>query len=221
MRKFSFGGLLAVVALAPTYSLADTVTPGDGAVCASSCILTSAPPTIVDSYVDFTLSSPVTFGSISSLSANFTDTAGGADAGSPRFALSATNGDFFLVYLGTPPNFNDSNPVTFTTAFSGTNLNNGTNNSAFENGNTYVTLASLEAAYGTDVISDAFFILERGYAANGPQSLTLNSIDINGTDIPVSATPVPAALPMFAGGLGFVGWLMRRKKRTANNLAAA
>ena len=31
---------------------------------------------------------------------------------------------------------------------------------------------------------------------------------------PVSATPLPAALPMFAGGLGFVGYLTRRKKRT-------
>jgi hypothetical protein len=28
-----------------------------------------------------------------------------------------------------------------------------------------------------------------------------------------SATPLPAALPLFAGGLGFVGFLTRRKKR--------
>jgi hypothetical protein len=153
------------------------------------------------------------------LSASFTDTAGGADAGSPRFALSATNADFYLVYLGTPPNFNDSNPATFTTAFSGTNLITERTIAHSRMGKR--TLASFEAAYGTDVISDAFFILHGGYAANGPRSLTLNSININGTDIPVSATPVPAALPMFAGGLGFVGWLMRRKKRTANNLAAA
>jgi hypothetical protein len=32
-------------------------------------------------------------------------------------------------------------------------------------------------------------------------------------------TPIPAALPMFAGGLGLVGFLARRKKRKA--LAAA
>jgi len=29
-----------------------------------------------------------------------------------------------------------------------------------------------------------------------------------------SPTPVPAALPLFAGGLGFVGFLLRRRKRT-------
>jgi hypothetical protein len=35
----------------------------------------------------------------------------------------------------------------------------------------------------------------------------------------VSPTPLPAALPLFAGGLGMVGFLARRKKRNA--LAAA
>jgi hypothetical protein len=35
----------------------------------------------------------------------------------------------------------------------------------------------------------------------------------NSPTIP-SATPLPATLPLFAGGLGFVGYLTRRKKRT-------
>jgi hypothetical protein len=35
----------------------------------------------------------------------------------------------------------------------------------------------------------------------------------------LSATPLPAALPMFAGGLGFVGWLTRRRKQKANGSA--
>jgi hypothetical protein len=34
-------------------------------------------------------------------------------------------------------------------------------------------------------------------------------------------TPLPAALPMFAGGLGLVGLLSRRKKRNSASLAAA
>ena len=34
-------------------------------------------------------------------------------------------------------------------------------------------------------------------------------------------TPVPAALPLFAGGLGLMGFLARRKKRKALNLLAA
>jgi hypothetical protein len=32
-------------------------------------------------------------------------------------------------------------------------------------------------------------------------------------DAPVSATPIPAALPLFAGGLGMLGFLARRRKR--------
>ena len=35
-----------------------------------------------------------------------------------------------------------------------------------------------------------------------------------------SATPLPAALPLFAGGLGVIGLLARRKKRKATTLAA-
>jgi len=40
-------------------------------------------------------------------------------------------------------------------------------------------------------------------------------------DSPVSATPLPAALPLFAGGLGILGVLGRRRKRKAAALAAA
>ena len=36
----------------------------------------------------------------------------------------------------------------------------------------------------------------------------------------ISSTPLPAALPMFAGGLGFVGYLSRRKKRNTSARAA-
>lgn len=38
-------------------------------------------------------------------------------------------------------------------------------------------------------------------------------------NVDVAATPLPAALPLFAGGLGFVGILIRRKKRNARALA--
>jgi hypothetical protein len=34
-------------------------------------------------------------------------------------------------------------------------------------------------------------------------------------EIGVAATPLPAVLPLFAGGLGLVGFLSRRKKQKA------
>jgi hypothetical protein len=37
----------------------------------------------------------------------------------------------------------------------------------------------------------------------------------------ISATPLPATLPLFAGGLGMVGWLTRRKKRNSPQPLAA
>jgi len=36
-----------------------------------------------------------------------------------------------------------------------------------------------------------------------------------------SATPAPAALPLFAGGLGFVGYLTRRRKQSSKQALAA
>lgn len=39
-------------------------------------------------------------------------------------------------------------------------------------------------------------------------------------DTPVSATPLPATLPLFAGGLGFIGYLTRRRKRSGKQALA-
>jgi hypothetical protein len=39
--------------------------------------------------------------------------------------------------------------------------------------------------------------------------------------LPVTTTPLPAALPLFAGGLGLLGMLARRKKRKAEKALAA
>jgi len=41
------------------------------------------------------------------------------------------------------------------------------------------------------------------------------------TTTPPGTTPLPATLPLFAGGLGFVGYLARRKKRKAGQALAA
>ena len=37
----------------------------------------------------------------------------------------------------------------------------------------------------------------------------------------LSATPLPAALPLFAGGLGLIGFVAKRRKRNAAAPAAA
>jgi hypothetical protein len=39
-------------------------------------------------------------------------------------------------------------------------------------------------------------------------------------DPQISATPLPAALPLFAGGLGMIGFVARRRKRNGSALAA-
>jgi hypothetical protein len=40
-------------------------------------------------------------------------------------------------------------------------------------------------------------------------------------DIGEAATPLPATLPLFAGGLGFVGYLAKRRKQNAKQALAA
>ena len=52
--------------------------------------------------------------------------------------------------------------------------------------------------------------------SNGPQYYTTGNV----TDV-LAATPLPAALPLFTGGLGFVGYLTGRKKRKAGQTLAA
>ena len=39
-------------------------------------------------------------------------------------------------------------------------------------------------------------------------------------NVSTSAIPIPAALPLFAGGVGLLGWLARRKRRAAEALPA-
>jgi hypothetical protein len=47
------------------------------------------------------------------------------------------------------------------------------------------------------------------------------SAGVGGGSCGVSATPLPATLPLFAGGLGFVGYLARRRKQKAKQSLAA
>ena len=40
-----------------------------------------------------------------------------------------------------------------------------------------------------------------------------NDLDLVATNVTLNATPIPAALPLFAGGLGMMGLLGKRRKR--------
>ena len=97
------------------------------------------------------------------------------------------------------------------------NLINGTNNTGYENTGTYLPFSSFEAAYGADTVTIVKFILDGGWGPNGAQALTLDSINI---EIPGAATPLPAALPLFATGLGALGLLGWRRKRKNAAIAA-
>jgi hypothetical protein len=220
VKKLCVAAAFAALAFTPGMASADAVTPFGNTTGTGPWDVSSTSTTY--SGLDVAISTPITFSALATLSASFTDISGGADGGSPRIVLTATNGDFFTVFVGTPPNFNDSNPAAFTTAFSGVNLNNGTNNSAYENSGAYVTLASLESnpLYSGDLINEVDFIVDGGWAANGTQDLTLTNLDVNGNiyDTSVSATPLPAALPLFAtalSGLGLLGWRRKRKALAA------
>jgi len=220
MRLISLTAGIAVLGLGTGVAFADSVTPFDSTTGTGPFEITSScTPTCTDGGVAFDFSSAFNFNTLATLSASFTDISSGADAGSPRFEILATNGDFFTVYLGTPPGFTDSDPATFTATYSGTNFNNASTNSQYMYNYPLSTLGALEALYGGDSINEIDFILDSGYAANGAEDLILNGIDVNGTNYTssLSQTPLPATLPLFAGGLGAITLLMRKKRRAAKS----
>ena len=136
-------------------------------------------------------------------------------------------------YANTTNNFltdsiSNGPPYTLTITFPSTTafgLDFGTSDSgvtvsyALSNGDSVPTTVTAQ-----DFFTGLEFI---GFASTDPfDSITISFSDGSGwgvedvvTATAVSATPLPAALPMFAGGLGMVGFLARRKKQKA--LAAA
>ena len=70
------------------------------------------------------------------------------------------------------------------------------------------------AATGTIVdivyLDDAFNIANSTYGA-GNWDFAIDNVTFD-QPLGTSATPLPATLPLFAGGLGFVGYLAKRRK---------
>jgi len=94
-------------------------------------------------------------------------------------------------------------------SFDGTNTHNGTGASAtdigFQNSENISFFAFLNPAFGWDP------------AANGTYLITLSLLNEAGAtlfsvDETINATPIPAALPLFAAGAGVLGFFARRRK---------
>lgn len=164
---------------------------------------------------DFFPSQTFSLNNIAGLSASFNDTAGGANVGAPQLVVGLANGNFYDVYLGPPPNFVQTNPATFTAAFSGLNLVSGANDTGFENTGTYKTFASFQAgADGSQIVTDVGFVLDAGFA--GAQALTLNWLSVQ-----FLAAPEPATWTMMAAALGLLGFLVARRRRNSAGAIAA
>ena len=83
------------------------------------------------------------------------------------------------------------------------------------------TQLSTNSGTGGQIDSSGSFVLS--LLAGNTYGMYVHSVDsIEGRgEITVGATPLPAALPLFAGGLGLVGLLARRRKRQGATAVAA
>jgi hypothetical protein len=221
-RLFILGLASATMFLASFHAKADVVTPFGDTTGTGPWDLTSTAST--SSGVEVDPSASITFAQLLSLSATFTDISGGAYGGSPRISVGLQDGaneNFLHIFLGTSPNYTDSNPAAFTTAASGVNVigNNDAgryDDSQFAGGSPFTTYAATLALMGSLSVVEFDVVLDGGWGANGNQELTLNSLDYS-----VAATPLPATLPLFASGLGALGLLgWRRKRKNAATIAA-
>jgi hypothetical protein len=194
---------------------ANVITTGGGTTAIVGGYDLVANSTSLSSYVNVSLSSPITFGAINSLTATFTDLLGGSAAGSPSIQLDVTgapNGGYFRLYIGAPV-FN--NTVAGLNALSGTELDNADGNTGSGAGAPYNPLSSWQGLYGADTLTDVAFLLEDNSGLD--QHLTLTGLSLNGVNLLAATTPVPEplTLSLFSAGLVGAAALRRRKKQAA------
>lgn len=183
------------------------------AVAIAVAVLGFAAPASADTMANFTLDN-VTFSGGGTATGGFTldlttSTLSNIDI------TTSTNGLFGVTYTGGSGFFNSTgfsnNPASFTFDFPDffyesdlvINLASGLTPADLTAPNSFSIASGSETAYFIACLGEC-----------GARSIVSGSLD-------VSSTPVPATLPLFAGGLGFVGYLAGRKKRKANHALAA
>jgi hypothetical protein len=131
-------------------------------------------------------------------------------SGTITVTIEASGGDLVTGLTG---QINGSNITSFT---SGGLLFLNTNGTSLLNS----TGLSFMTAAGMDVNIFGFFQPGTPATGNAYGELTSNPSAFGVGTFAVTATPVPAALPLFAGGLGALGLFGWRKKRTSRSMAA-
>ncbi len=211
-------------------------TYGDATVTGSGFDLVSdtAPPNLgyAGVYVDYGTGGP-TLANITQLSADYVMLGGSFGGGAPRFSIGDTTNNIaneIYVDWGTPlgggafsnpnPNGTPSTPKTntgnyadITSADLRFQINGfGGDNS---NPNAYYTWAQVLTLVGSVQVGFVSVDLDGGFT--GTQHLLVDNFTVNGDVDSASPapTPLPAALPLFASGLGVMGLLGWRRKRKA------
>ena len=215
--------LLTIAVLAAITSIAATHSAHAGTVVVNRSTFNADTTDQTTSYFDsygVTGSNYVGYPSVTAGTGTFTGTAGGSaqdvNVNGPSYA--ASGGHDFLTNTYAGDSFTGVYELTislssYVTAFGldfGTSASGQDVSFGLSNGATASTTTTQSFFDGLEFI---------GFTSSTPfDTITLSVTGPNGWGVEdittaVAATPLPAALPLFAGGLGMVGLLARRRKR--------
>ena len=148
---------------------------------------------------------------------NHTDTGSGANSGNAYLSIGNDEGQAVPVLSQT---LSDTSGVTYTVSFYA--LYGG-----FGEGdpNAFLSLIAGSSVESLNSLTpNSWQLYSFQFVGTGADTLSISALtnpseffvdDISVTGNAVTATPLPAALPLFAGGLGMIGMFSRRKKRKA------